>query len=262
METKIAEMASSPDIRTPLPGPRAKAIIDRDHSVVSPSYTRSYPLVIARGSGAMVEDVDGNVFLDCSAGIAVTATGHSHPDVVAAISRQAAQFVHMSGTDFYYHHMPDLARKLESFMPDRKSWRCFFGNSGAEAIEAGAGGIVSKRWDVGLLIAGIRRAAAGDRALASAAPPATLKRRGSNGSSGRSSEPAAGPAALTARELEILTALASGLSTVEVARALHISPLTVRSHVKNILFKLGVHSKLEAVTLAIRGGLVRVDRTA
>jgi len=132
----------------------------------------------------------------------------------------------------------------------------------AEAIEAGAGGIVSKRSDVGLLIAGIRGAAAGDPALASAAPPATLKRRGSNGSSGRSSEPAAGPAALTARELEILTALASGLSTVEVARALHISPLTVRSHVKNILFKLGVHSKLEAVTLAIRGGLVRVDRTA
>ena len=129
----------------------------------------------------------------------------------------------------------------------------------AEAIEAGASGIVSKRWDVGLLIAGIRRAAAGDRTLATSAPPATLKRRASNG---RSSEPVGRPAALTARELEILTALASGLGTVEVAGALHISPLTVRSHVKNILFKLGVHSKLEAVTLAIRGGLVRLDRTA
>lgn len=129
----------------------------------------------------------------------------------------------------------------------------------AEAIEAGADGIVSKRWDVGLLIARIRRAVAGDRTLARAAPPATLKRQGSNG---RPTEPAGGPAALTARELEILTALASGLGTVEVAAALHISPLTVRSHVKNILSKLGVHSKLEAVTLAIRGGLVRLDRTA
>ena len=84
-----------PLIKTALPGPRAKAIVERDRAVVSPSYTRGYPLVIERGAGAMVEDVDGNVFLDCSAGIAVTATGHSHPDVVAAISRQAAQFVHM-----------------------------------------------------------------------------------------------------------------------------------------------------------------------
>jgi DNA-binding NarL/FixJ family response regulator len=129
----------------------------------------------------------------------------------------------------------------------------------AEAVEAGAAGIVSKRSDVGLLIAGIRQAAEGGRTPGRAAPPATLKRRVPKG---RSSESAGGPAALTARELEILTALASGLGTVEVADALHISPLTVRSHVKNILSKLGVHSKLEAVTLAIRGGLVRVDRTA
>src|SRR5258706_13316274 len=93
-------MTNAPEIKTTLPGPRAKAIIERDRAVVTPSYTRGYPLVIERGAGAMVEDVDGNVFLDCSAGIAVTATGHSHPDVVAAISRPAAQSRPMSGPDF------------------------------------------------------------------------------------------------------------------------------------------------------------------
>src|SRR6266513_6167820 len=137
METKIAEMASSPDIRTPLPGPRAKAIIDRDHSVVSPSYTRSYPLVIARGSGAMVEDVDGNVFLDCAAGIAVNSTGHSHPDVVRAITDQARKFLHMSGTDFYYEPQVRLAEELATIVPIRGGVKSFFGNSGTEAIEAG-----------------------------------------------------------------------------------------------------------------------------
>jgi 4-aminobutyrate aminotransferase len=85
-----------------------------------------------------VEDVDGNRFLDFSAGIAVCSTGHCHPDVVRAITRQAASLIHMSGTDFYYVHMPELARKLESYMPKDGSgkWRCFFGNSGTEAIEA------------------------------------------------------------------------------------------------------------------------------
>ena len=91
-----------PYVKTALPGPRAKAIIERDGRVVSPSYTRDYPLVIAKGSGATVEDVDGNVFLDCTSGIAVTATGHSHPEVVHAIVEQAQKFLHMSGTDFYY----------------------------------------------------------------------------------------------------------------------------------------------------------------
>ena len=91
-----------PHIRTSLPGPKAKAIIDRDGLVVSPSYTRGYPLVIERGSGAVVEDVDGNVFLDCTAGIAVNSTGHTHPEVVKAITEQAQRFLHMSGTDFYY----------------------------------------------------------------------------------------------------------------------------------------------------------------
>src|SRR5438132_8530719 len=87
-------------------------------------------------SAAIVEDVDGNRFLDFSAGIAVCSTGHCHPDVVRAIQKQAESLIHMSGTDFYYEEMPQLARKLESLMPDGKSWRCFFGNSGAEAIEA------------------------------------------------------------------------------------------------------------------------------
>ena len=91
-----------PDIRTPLPGPRAQVLLDRDKQYVSPSYTRLYPLVVGRGSGAVIEDVDGNLFLDFTAGIAVTATGHCHPQVVAAIQDQAAKLIHMSGTDFYY----------------------------------------------------------------------------------------------------------------------------------------------------------------
>jgi 4-aminobutyrate aminotransferase len=129
-------MTNAPEIKTPLPGPRARAIIDRDRAVVSPSYTRGYPLVIEHGAGAMVEDVDGNVFLDCSAGIAVTATGHSHPDVVAAISSQAAQFVHMSGTDFYYDVQVRLAEELAVIVPIQGGVKSFFGNSGTEAIEA------------------------------------------------------------------------------------------------------------------------------
>ena len=125
-----------PDIRTALPGPKAKALIDRDKSVVSPSYTRGYPLVIERGSGAIVEDVDGNVFLDCSAGIAVNSTGHSHPDVVRAIAEQAQKFLHMSGTDFYYEPQVRLAEELAAIAPIRGGARSFFGNSGTEAIEA------------------------------------------------------------------------------------------------------------------------------
>jgi 4-aminobutyrate aminotransferase len=125
-----------PKIITDLPGPKARETIENDHRYVSPSYTRSYPLVAKTGRGAIVEDVDGNRFLDFSAGIAVCSTGHCHPDVVRAIQKQAESLIHMSGTDFYYEHMPQLARKLESFMPDGKPWRCFFGNSGAEAIEA------------------------------------------------------------------------------------------------------------------------------
>jgi 4-aminobutyrate aminotransferase len=131
-----SEAKSQPEIRTALPGPKAKALIDRDKTVVSPSYTRGYPLVIERGSGAMVEDVDGNVFLDCAAGIAVNSTGHSHPDVVRAITEQAQKFLHMSGTDFYYEPQVRLAEELAAVTPIRGGVRSFFGNSGTEAIEA------------------------------------------------------------------------------------------------------------------------------
>jgi 4-aminobutyrate aminotransferase len=125
-----------PDIRTPLPGPNARAVIDRDTRYVSPSYTRAYPLVIARGEGAVVEDVDGNRFLDCAAGIAVTATGHSHPAVVAAIVEQSQKFLHMSGTDFYYEPQVDLAETVARIAPIEEPVRSFFSNSGAEANEA------------------------------------------------------------------------------------------------------------------------------
>jgi len=129
-------MTTTPQIKTPLPGPHAKAIIERDKAVVSPSYTRGYPLVIARGDGAMVEDVDGNVFLDCAAGIAVNSTGHSHPDVVRAITDQAQKFLHMSGTDFYYEPQVRLAEELAVIAPIAGGVRTFFGNSGTEAVEA------------------------------------------------------------------------------------------------------------------------------
>lgn len=125
-----------PKLVTDLPGPRARAVIERDHAVLSPSYTRPYPLVAARGRGAIVEDVDGNRFLDFNAGIAVVATGHCHPRVVEAIRRQAEQLIHMSGTDFYYPNMVELAEKLAAVAPGGAPRRVFFGNSGAEAIEA------------------------------------------------------------------------------------------------------------------------------
>lgn len=124
-----------PQIITSLPGPKARAIVERDHAVLSPSYTRSYPFVIERGEGAMVTDVDGNRFLDLNAGIAVVATGHAHPRVVEAIRRQAESFLHMSGTDFYYENMVELAEMLARLVPGGGPRRVFFGNSGAEAIE-------------------------------------------------------------------------------------------------------------------------------
>jgi 4-aminobutyrate aminotransferase len=125
-----------PCINTPLPGPRAQALLDRDARNVSPSYTRAYPLVVARGSGAVIEDVDGNRFLDMTAGIAVTAAGHCHPEVVAAIKDQAEKLIHMSGTDFYYEPQIDLAQRLAEGAPGPSAKRVFFTNSGAEALEA------------------------------------------------------------------------------------------------------------------------------
>ncbi len=124
-----------PRVTAPLPGPRARAIIDRDARTVSPSYTRAYPLVAERAEGAIVEDVDGNRFLDFNAGIAVVATGHCHPRVVEAIQRQAARLIHMSGTDFYYEEMVALAEKLSQIAPGDAPRRISYGNSGAEAIE-------------------------------------------------------------------------------------------------------------------------------
>ena len=124
-----------PFLKGPLPGPQARAVIERDAKVVSPSYTRGYPLVVSHGEGVIIEDVDGNRFLDCTAGIAVAATGHCHPRVVEAIQRQAARLIHMSGTDFYYEELVALAEKLSAIAPGDAARRVSFGNSGAEAIE-------------------------------------------------------------------------------------------------------------------------------
>src|SRR6059058_1689742 len=118
-----------PSIRTSLPGPKAATLLERDEQYMSPSYTRIYPLVCARGSGAVIEDVDGNLFLDFTAGIAVTATGHCHPEVVAAIQDQASKLLHMSGTDFYYRPEIDLAQKLAEIAPGPSPKRVFFTNS-------------------------------------------------------------------------------------------------------------------------------------
>jgi 4-aminobutyrate aminotransferase len=130
IETKL------PHLITPLPGPKAQQVVERDGRVVSPSYTRDYPLVVKRGRGAVIEDVDGNSFLDFAAGIAVVSTGHCHPEVVAAIQKQASELIHMSGTDFYYPNMVELAEKLASIAPGKEPKRVYFGNSGTEAVEA------------------------------------------------------------------------------------------------------------------------------
>jgi 4-aminobutyrate aminotransferase len=124
-----------PKLITPLPGPRARAAVEADDRLISPSYTRSYPLVAKRGRGTRVEDVDGNEFLDFAAGIAVTSTGHCHPEVVAAIQKQAAELIHISGTDFYNEPLTDLAERLSAVAPMKGPHRIFYGNSGAEAIE-------------------------------------------------------------------------------------------------------------------------------
>jgi 4-aminobutyrate aminotransferase len=125
-----------PHIRVPPPGPKAQQLLARDEHYLSPSYTRAYPLVAASGSGASIEDVDGNRYLDFTAGIAVVATGHCHPKVVEAIQHQSARLIHMSGTDFYYEPQIDLAERLAVLAPGPKAKKVFFTNSGAEAVEA------------------------------------------------------------------------------------------------------------------------------
>src|SRR6202167_4382073 len=134
MTTKT--LTAGPKLKTAIPGPNAKRILAGDERYISPSYTRSYPLVAKRGRGIVVEDVDGNEFFDFSAGIAVTSTGHCHPEVVAAIQKQAAELIHMSGTDFYYPSLVELAQRLAKIAPGKSPKRVYFGNSGAEAIEA------------------------------------------------------------------------------------------------------------------------------
>jgi len=136
MSSKFSASLRAPQIITPLPGPKAKRVLEADQQYISPSYTRSYPLVAKRGRGCVIEDVDGNTFLDFAAGIAVTSTGHCHPEVVAAIQRQAAELLHMSGTDFYYENMPLLADRLSRIAPMRGPHKIYYGNSGTEAIEA------------------------------------------------------------------------------------------------------------------------------
>src|SRR5215475_4938918 len=127
---------TGPVIRTALPGPNAKHVLEGDDRYISPSYTRSYPLVAKEGRGIVVTDVDGNEFFDFSSGIAVTSTGHCHPDVVKAIQKQAAELIHMSGTDFYYESMVTLAERLSRIAPMPGPHRVYYGNSGAEAVEA------------------------------------------------------------------------------------------------------------------------------
>lgn len=136
MATFAYDGQTVPHIVMPPPGPKAKELLARDALYVSPSYTRCYPLVVERGSGAVIEDVDGNRYLDFTAGIAVTATGHCHPDVVAAIKDQADKLLHMSGTDFYYRPQIDLSERLASAAPGSSPKKVFFTNSGAEANEA------------------------------------------------------------------------------------------------------------------------------
>lgn len=136
MSAPMPEKIVRPIIKTELPGPRARKIIEEDHKYVTPSYPRpDYKLVAERASGVWIEDVDGNLFLDCNAGVAVCSTGHCHPEIVKAISDQAAKMIHLCGTDFYYEHMPALGKKLDEITPVPSPTKTHFANSGAEAVE-------------------------------------------------------------------------------------------------------------------------------
>src|ERR1700681_162746 len=132
----ISKTLTGPKLKTALPGPNARRILASDEKYISPSYTRSYPLVARQGRGIVITDVDGNEFFDFSAGIAVTSTGHCHPDVVAAIQKQARELIHMSVTDFYYENMVTLAERLSKIAPMSGPHRIYYGNSGTEAVEA------------------------------------------------------------------------------------------------------------------------------
>ncbi len=125
-----------PKIITELPGPKAKEVLKDDERFISPSYTRSYPMVADKAQGCWVTDVDGNEFLDMAAGIAVCSTGHCHPQIVEEIKKQADKLIHMSGTDFYYPEQVEIAKKLAEIAPGKSEKRVFLSNSGAEANEA------------------------------------------------------------------------------------------------------------------------------
>jgi len=136
MSTSVLAPPRRPEIKTALPGPKGQKIVESDAQFVNPAYPRpSFKLVAERGSGVWVEDVDGNVFLDCNAGVAVCSTGHCHPEVVKAIQEQAEQLIHICGTDYYYRHMPLLAEKLDEIVPVPSPTRTHFANSGTEAVE-------------------------------------------------------------------------------------------------------------------------------
>ena len=129
-------LLKKPQIKTELPGPKGRAIVEADAQFVNPAYPRpDFKLVAERGEGVWVEDVDGNLFLDCNAGVAVCSTGHCHPEVVRAIQDQAARLIHMCGTDYYYSLMPELAKKLDEIVPVERPTRTHFANSGTEAVE-------------------------------------------------------------------------------------------------------------------------------
>src|SRR5499425_3789832 len=125
-----------PNIKIKPPGPKAKAIVEKDQHYTAPAYGRVYPLVVKEGRGMVIEDVDGNLFLDFMAGIAVASTGHSHPKVVRAIEEQARKFLHICGSDYYYEPMVALAEKLGRLAPGASAKKVFFTNSGTETIEA------------------------------------------------------------------------------------------------------------------------------
>jgi len=127
--------SSLPEIKTALPGPKATELLARDEKYISPSYTRSYPLVVQRGQGAILEDVDGNTFLDFNAGVAVAALGHAHPEIVDVIASQSRDFIHISGTDYYYPHQTAFAEKLAAITPGDFAKKVHYSNSGAEAME-------------------------------------------------------------------------------------------------------------------------------
>jgi 4-aminobutyrate aminotransferase len=133
MSTSTMAPPKRPEIKTALPGPKGSEIIAADAQFVTPSYPRpSFKLVAERAQGVWVEDVDGNTFLDCNAGVAVCSTGHCHPEVVRAIQEQTEQLIHMCGTDYYYRHMPALAKKLDEIVPVQSPTRTHFANSGTE----------------------------------------------------------------------------------------------------------------------------------